>query len=348
MSATLTEELILTLTILLIGMVALAALSTCVSRANLNHLYALKSRFVFNEAPKLPECPITQPCALTFSNRYSLADMPQVFNSNRSLSAFSLTHDLFTQTMVYIFLIPSLFAGKLRQFALSRARTFLLQVAATVRRFSTSLINLLARINFPVRVCSDINDAKVYSQNVVNLIRARVWNVAHGQQVETAPSVNEVGFAHAGFEKLLLMFSAYKGNLLASCDCPDGNRIFFPRQDTIIKSHRSLRSKPALFSLVELIGVGDFCNTPHDELGGKRVLFPNLFVHKFLQVELPEDLFSPRYFTDYITHVISPRDGFKQRLYLLVGRLQLNLRYQFHRGIIPQKFKYRRFLVSRG
>src|SRR5690606_6307271 len=97
-----------------------ATLARSITRVNRYHGYSVQSSLVFDLGFQIVKRPVIQPVALALTNRYSVTDAGKVFQSNRSLSVFSLSHKAFTNNVVMKFLIAFLFTRKLFKFSLCR------------------------------------------------------------------------------------------------------------------------------------------------------------------------------------------------------------------------------------
>src|SRR5258707_6256710 len=71
-----------------------------VTRVNVNHFHAVKSRLVQYLLLKTIKCPAMQRGSLRLPNRYPITDATQIFQGDPALSVLSLNHDTFADAMV--------------------------------------------------------------------------------------------------------------------------------------------------------------------------------------------------------------------------------------------------------
>ena len=93
-------------------------------RVDRDHRHAGPLRLVLQERPQLSETPGVQIVALRSPNRYPLANVRQVFDSNPAPGAFRFIDNLFTHLVVYVPCEAFLSARQETQSPLGAARLF--------------------------------------------------------------------------------------------------------------------------------------------------------------------------------------------------------------------------------
>jgi len=331
----------LRLSICLIGIATPRAFAATIARVNRVQGYSVKLRLVFKKVSKLRECPITVPCSLATSNRDSLGNAFEIFNGDASRCVFSLENKTLADNVIRVTLETGLLARKLFKFAFTRACTFALQVAATVRVFAPRLINLRTCKRLTIAVSYQIYDAEIHAQNVLGIAKQRFVNVANYIQIEVAFAVNQISLAFAEWQQLSLIVATLKWNCLATFKRPDGHSlVFLKRENPIVICDAAVLTKDALDLLINLVSIGNFSNQSHDYLSRQIKGVAGRVVGEFMQLELFEGFTFPSLRTDCVARLVRALNRFPERVRLLFGRLQLEIHNQLHVSIIARFFKY--------
>src|SRR4029079_16602070 len=124
----------------------------------------------------------------------------------------------------------------------------------------------IAAIGLSVAVSGKTDDAKVYTDSLVNFFGGWFQNIAHRKQKEIAFTVNQIRLTLSGFKQLFLPFTANIGNLLATLNRPnvDDLLLSLPGQDSVIISNRTMRFESALYFLIQFVGIGNLGNAADD------------------------------------------------------------------------------------
>src|SRR5690606_962319 len=103
---------------------------------------------------------------------------------------------------------------------------------------------------------------------------------AGAKQKELTLDQHQIRFSFLKLKKSLIMFVCRVGNFQSATNCPDGNQRLFGvnGQDSGIISNSSGWFERSLNLLVQLVGVGNFGQTPDNQLGGKVELLLNRVV----------------------------------------------------------------------
>ena len=340
-TARFTEELSLSLSIQFSGMAAHRTHPRSVSRINRVQLDAVPFRLVFKKVSKLIERPITKFCPLRFSNRQSFSDVLQIFDSQRTVCAFSVQDKTLTNAVIFVALKAGLPARQVTKFALGRLGLLALQIAPAMSVGAATILYRCTAHYFGVGCGADINDAKVTANHVIATKHGRRFNVAHSVQVKVAAAIKQIRFALAERQEFPLILAALKRDCLPSCKCPDANKVrLLESQDTVIVGNAAVLLKASLLFLINLVSIGYFRNTPHQHLRRKFKAFFGGMLDKFMQVVLLERFGCEALLTNPITSLIRPLQGGAQRSGLFFGRSKFEIHNQFHGCMIARFFKY--------
>ncbi len=312
--------------------------AACIARVNGNQAYAFTLRLVGQERSELRKSPVGMLGSVFPPNSCPRAYVLQILYSNRPVRVFGFRDKFLADSMVHVALIAALLTAQFLESALGRWSAYLLQDASTLLIPLAILLYSFAAIALTVRVGSDVGDAKVNAKRVINLLRRRLWNLAHGKQKELAFAIDQIRFALTGFKHFLLSFTANVRDRLATANSPDIDELLLssPCQNAVIKSNRAKRFEFPASMLVQLVSIGNFGNTAHHNLSRKPAAFSNVRVKGFMDGVLPKSLRSPRKLTYPITSGVSLLKRFFEKSGLLSARIQFDLRYQFHTRSITQ------------
>lgn len=347
MSASDANKIRLTFPVGLLHMPASIAPLAGVVGIDKDHRNADHLRFVGNKLAQLEKRPVAVPrpliCALDPRPR---TDALEVFQSNRPVRAFGSLNNALRNYVVGIGLKPALFAGNLFQFAACRLRALALQSRPQSSIAGSVFLNLRTGVDVPTTVRSQIDNAEVNSQNAFNILFGWVGDVAGGKQVKLAFVKNKIAFALPKSKVSKLATTSRKRDVNATVHRPDRDRlpVRVPSQNAVVIREGSVRLERPFGLPVKFVGVCDFGNRPNNDLRRKSGLFPDGRVNKFVKVELTEGFIFPGYIADPVTGVIRSFERFFQRLILVVIRVELYFRRQFHRDSIAHKF----FFVKYG
>ncbi len=342
-TALLTGELILTLAIFLIDVVASVTFAATIARVNRVVRYSVQPRLVFEKVSQLSEPPIMQSCSLASFSRDSLADVRQILDGYSAALCLRLLNKSLANKVIRVPLKITLSARELFEFTLCRARTLLLQVAPSVRVASASLINLLSAKWLSIAISCDVNYSQVNAEHVLSIIKQRLIHIAHGVEVKAALAVNQIRLAFAERQHFPLIVATHERNNLTTFQRPDGHSlVFLERENSIVICDAAVLTKDALCFSIKFVGVGNLRNQSHDNLSRKLKGVADRVVDEFMQVVLAKCLTVPSLLADYIARLIRTLKRRAQEFGLLCSWLQLEIHNQFHAAIIMQAFKYER------
>jgi len=246
------------------------------------------------------------PRSLPFLNRCPLSHVSEVFNRKRSIRVFSFRDQFFGNSMVGVCLKTTLLATQFLQSAFGRPGADLLQNISAFLIPLTILLNCIAAIALPVTVSGKIDDAKVYTDSIINFFGGWFQNIAHRKQKEITLAIDQIRFTLTRFKQLLLTFSAYVGNQLTRSDSPDVDGLLLspPSQNPVIKSNGAKRFEFALGLLMQFVSVGNFGDTTDNYLSRQAGRFSDLRVKGLVNGVLSKGLRMESKFTDGVTSMV--------------------------------------------
>ena len=292
--------------------------------------------FVLDKGAKLAEAPIVQSVALLFSGLNGFSNVRKVFHRNRQTGAFSSGNDCLADAVILVLLKPLLPAAHLAKTLLCSPRSYALQRRPTFGIVPALGFDRRTGILVARAVGGYVNHAEVNTQHAIWREEFRVVEVAHSGEIPLSAHEHEIDFTLSMLEQFALMVAANVGNLIAPSQKPDGNNIFGAKtKDAVIVRLRGMFSERALYFLVNLVRVGNFCNAAYRDLRGDFKLGAQFVITKFMKVVLPKDLGFPRFAGQPVTSLVATLKRGAQRCLLIFSRVQFEIGYKFH------TFKYR-------
>ncbi len=313
----------------------LRTLARSIARVNRDNGNSMQSRLVFDLRSQIEERPVIQLVTLTFTNRYPVSDIAQIFKSNSPTGVFSLHHKLFGNNVVLKFLEALLFTRKLFKFSFCGLGLLSLQIASAVRKGLTNAFNVLAGKLFTVRVGNDIYDAEIDTKNILRIKKFGFVNVADTVKKKLFSDIKKLYFALSVLKQLSLFITHHERNSNSTIDRPDGNKIvLFEAHYPVVVGDGAKRPELPLGLGVELVRVGNFSDGSDDDLSRQIERIPNGAIREFVKVELFEYLIFERFFRNPVTRFVDLLHGLKQRCGLAIERFKFEVNRQFHKNII--------------
>jgi hypothetical protein len=332
-----TEERRLRHPIALLAMPANRAGLRGVTRIDSDQRNACELGLVRQERAQLMECPGMQIIALRATEPNTTTDAREVFNGNPAAGAFRLFDDLLTDPVVLIGCEAGFPAGDRRQSATGATGPIRLETPTLATTALADAQHHVTRKDHAVRVAGDVLDAHVNAQPAVRVEGVVLDNVADLVQVELAVAKDEIAFALEAVQQFALAIPANERDSLAPAHRPDRDRglLQLPGQNAVVVGGRPHLAERAFGALVELVAVGDDSNHPDGRLSGQAKPLPDGVVGGVVQVVGPEGLAHPSMAADVVGGLVPRQKRAAQRIRLFFGRLELDLRYQFHGRIVP-------------
>lgn len=304
--------------------------------------------FVGEELLQLCERPILVLCSIILaSNRRPRTDVGQVFNPYRTIRVFGLENQTLRNNVVDISLKAGLPARHLFQVVFSRLAAALLQRLTQLGVAFAGVLDSFAAEHITVTGYSDIGHTHVDTQRFVGLALVRVRNIAHRQQKELfgCLAIDQITLALLILQEFLLAFACAVGDVQAPIYRPDADRalVGVPVQDTTVVGDCPMRFETALAFLVQFVGIRHLCEHTNNHLGSNTRFVTQCVIQRFMQLESPKHLFSPRELADAVAQSIGRLKRLQKSLRLFGRGIQSDLGNQFHAQSIAQiilNFKY--------
>lgn len=286
------------------------------------------------EAPRVMLSPVS------LSNRYPVTDSLQIFKGYPASGVFSLFNNPLADDVVNVICHSTFFAPPFFEQPFGRFSSFALEFLSQFGVALTEVIQVIASISVAIRISGNIFYAKVNADKFINILRFWRFNLTSRKKVKRAVNISQVRLAALIPQQFKLAFAAGKLYPLAALSSPDRHFLFIdvPAQDTGIVSDSAVGLKDTLSFLVQFVSVGYFRNATHDHLSGKAKVVFHIVITYFMKPELIKYTIAPRPLTYTITGSISCFQRLKQRLMLLLIRLQLHFSRKFHKNIVAQVF----------
>ncbi len=288
-------------------------------------------RFVGDEDAELMERPRVQARSLTAPGRNPRADALQLFQGNAAFGAFGSLYDHLRDAVIGVFAKPGLLAGKFAKTTFSRLSTSFLKPAPTPRELGTNLLDRVPGISCAIAIDSDVDDAKIYTENLGNFDQVWLVDVTHNGKIELAPHEHQINLTFAKGHQLALVMSADKRNHHAAFNGPDRSGVTLGKaDDPIVVGLSSVLAEMKLRLFVQLVGIGHFGDAPDRGLSRETELGSNIDISQLVQGVLPERLAVPRDSSEPVASCVAPLQRPSQSVELISIRCQLQVSYQFH------------------
>jgi hypothetical protein len=144
---------------------------------------------------------------------------------------------------------------------------------------------------------------------------------------------------------------ANKFDFLSTTNTPQGNDIIglVSHNPTII-SNASKWSENAFSFLIQLVGIGNFCNRANKHLRGKFESSLVNVVNFVMEFEIVKYLFRPSNFRNRITYSVCFPNSFKKQISLFSSWKKFDFQSQFHTPniqIFSDIRKYTRIIINK-
>ena len=296
-----------------------------VSRVDWNNGYPSHLCFVLEKAAKLIKSPIGHTWTLSARGRCPRANAFEILNSNGSVGAFRLFHNSFGNTVVYVALIAGLSARDGAELPRRRPTFLPLEIAASMRKDSSNLLDHLAGIAIPVGIVCDVDNSQIDTNSVDRRNLRRFFNTASHSDIEFAALHLKVDLAFSVDQHLSLILTADEGNLDAAINGPDRDGVVVAETKyAVIERLCRCWSESVLMLLVSFVTGRNLADGQNDKLCGKSCSFPNGMVNEMVDRVTCEGTVFPCGPADLVAGGVSRPQRFQQRFLLLFCWQKLN------------------------
>lgn len=262
--------------------------------------------FVCYVLAKLKERPIGMSRPLFATNR-SLANAAQIFQSDGTTSVLRFLYETPTDRVINVALKSGLLARNISKFALCGFGLFLLKVIAAVFVFAAVMLYVLSAKRLSVAVNSQVHDAQVAAQNVVDILLFWRFNITSCQKVEFALDKGKIAFATLGKEKFHLAHSSSKWDYLPAVYRPNrnGHLEYLPGKNAVIESDCPKWLECAFDFTIYFVSIGNFRDAAHYHLSSKIELLADIVISQFVEWKLAKSFVFPRLLGDIVAGSVS-------------------------------------------
>jgi len=295
-------------------------------------------RLIGKKHLQLCKGPTMECCALRPSSPRPRANMGQIFDRNRPLCAFGLRNNPFGEVVVHPGGKPALLTGQLLQPATTTECALPLELVSQTPMAIAHVLDCLPRKDFPIAIDRDIRHAQIETENIFHVDWLRCFNVASGKQVPVATHKGQVGFAASSRKQRPLTLTTHKGNGLTLIKSPDrdGSIGHGKRENAFVVGDCSQRSKRTLCLAIQLIGICDFGDTAHRQLGREPEGLAHIAIGEPVNWELTKGACGPGDLADEIAGSVSPLKRALEGISLFRRREEFQLNGQSHATNIAQ------------
>jgi hypothetical protein len=313
-------------------MAAFGALATGVPGIDNDHRDAVHDRLVLDIGTQLREGPVVQCGPLAATGRYPVTDSLEVLKGNGAAGAFRLLHNAFTDAVVHVLLITTLFTGKFAKRALRCARFLSLKIASPVVVGLTLFLYGGPGMSFAVAVEGEIGNSKINAKNTIGVDFLGIRNITDAGNVPLIPDKHQIHFAFPMLQEFSLPVSTDERDDFSAIEEPNRYRViaFEAKYAAVVRlsgvtAKLSDRARSSYF-----IGVGDLRDTAHGDLGWESEIFASLLVYQLLQRELLNCIGLMPSLADPITRLIAFPQRYAEHPRLFGCWFQLDIGDQFH------------------
>ena len=320
-----------------------------ISGVNQLHDYPCESSFILDKLPQLTERPRVLLSPLCFPNRDAVSDVGKVFKGDTSTAVFSLCNNILTNYVVYMSSKPLFFLGPLFEKSLCLFRAIGLKFRAKLGMAFSESVNLIPRVNFPIRVGNYVHNTQVYTQKAIRLIWCWLRGINHDCQIEGAITKNKVGLSHLPIKSSFLICPNPDRDYLATFESKYGNFIQpLPREDSLVINHRRVGFEIMHYFSISLVALRNSCNRSYCHLGGKPVMLPKVAIDHVMKVILPKGKSLKSLTRCVVTSFVETLHSLKKRLVLLWARGKFNHQSLLHNYIVEDYSLQVKYLTKGG
>lgn len=264
-----------------------------VTRVNINHGHTCNQGFVFDKAIKLIKSPVSKSLSIGPSDLLPRADAFQIFKGNGSLCAFSLSNNLFTDTVVSVPLKTRLFFTNLFKMSFSRFTSLFLQDRFEFCQPFSCLINLLTGKYISIAGSKDIHNPFIATQKALRVKRNFFWKLYNDIKKKLVVFKSKVCLAFNRLSFKTSVLSYYKWNFQPTINRIDAcNRKSFERKEPLVIDNGRIFLEFMYNFFVYLIRLGNLIKGTNHKLRGQfRELCTSIFIQKIVKFKSIKDFF---------------------------------------------------------
>ena len=256
--------------------------------ARINHLDDDSGNlsFVLYKGTELTECPRLVPTPLAMSNR-AIADTAEVFQGDLAMRVFSLRHKLLANIVVNRTSETGLSTRQSFKVSFGRFGVFTLKGCFEGVYLLSDIVDIFARVEFPIAINGQINNSKVNSK----CANGRIWNrfqrIHNYCKVEDAFSENEVSLPNLAVEPCLLVCANSSSDNQSAIEGQKRNFIKpLPRENALVINNSRMRFKSWLNRAVSFVSFRHLTDSSDGHLSRESEATSEFMVDSLLKTKL--------------------------------------------------------------
>jgi len=290
------------------------------------------SCLIVYELSELIESPRKMLAPLRHLNRSPLPDSLKIFESNNGRSVYSLRNHLFRDAVVSITPESGFAFANLLKMSFGTWCVTALQICLNIINLDPGLFDTIPGENFAGRVNCNILDTKIDTKNRCSINGGCFRRIDHNSQIEGIIPENQIDLASWPIHPIGIVIADPNRHNESTIQGKQGNAIkSFPRHDTLIIGHCSIKVKLNLYRLISFIGFNRLGNCPDCHLSRQVILLSDAIVDRLLQLDFVSKPQLERSFGNVIASRIELMHSLVERQSLLRGCFNLNHKSLHHR-----------------
>ena len=303
-----------------------------IARVNINNRDACYFSLVSYKTIQLEESPVTKSLSVCPSDLLPRPDALQIFKDNGSLSAFGFSNNLFTDTVISIFLKTRLFFGNLFEMSFGGfSPNFLKRLSELSISFSNG-VYLFARKGIAITGSNYIHDAFIYAKNTFWVKWCSIGKLYNDIKEKFIILKGKVCLSFNGFAFKTSVLSYYKGDFQSAINGIDAcDRDSFKRQKSLVIDNSRIFLEFVKSFLFCNLTIRDFSNSSNYKLRGQfRKLVSGFSINKMVELYLIKSFSLKGSLGNMVASIIKDFHSFFKRLMLLWNSKKFCLYSKLH------------------
>ena len=281
------------------------------------------SGLISQELPELIKAPGVVITSLRLPNRDPSFDSLKIFKGNQTEGVFSLRDQSSRYSVIHVSGKPGHSSRKLLEMPLCTLCSTLLESALQDIRTLPGISYLLAGMDFPITVYSEVLYTKIDAKNPNRIIGGLFRNLDHNSEIEDVFNEYKIGLASYPVQPGFLIDSDSDRDKMPAFKSDQGNALkSFPCEDTRIVNDSTIGPKLWPDRLVSLVGFNHFRNCSDSELRGKAVSLTNRIIDRLVEFNLVGLVHKESSSSNIITGFIEAVHGIQEQLMLFGARVK--------------------------
>jgi hypothetical protein len=338
-AATYADELCLRASVRLVDTSALRASSARIARINSNKKHSFESGLVTEKFSQLIERPRMQSAPLSLSNCYPIANAREILDGDTASGVFGFADNLFADHMVRVRMEVPFFATKSDKMALGAFSPNALKFGSELCDSVASAEDAFSRVDFAVRVESEIADAKVNAKPSIGFTSHLLGYFDRDEEEELTFAIDKISLPTFAFEQCLLMFANEAGDNHSSLESEQTHLVetLLERIGPLIEGDASAFAESTQCVPVSFVGIANLSDSSTRVLCRQPKQVANVSIKKPVQFERLGDPDLECALSEPVARCIDLCHGLEKLGLFLFRNDQLDLCGQLHAFIVPQQ-----------